>query len=409
MMASQDRSILRDLARRVADIAAMPIQAERRELWKKHNRLQPTRPLILVFPEGSWTELLPEKDLCCEGEASRRIEWTLRSRIYHHEHFQDDTVIEKEWVVPKVIVNSGWGLEGKRIPSTEERGAWKFDPVIREPADLRKLRFPEIAYDEPATLQALAQMQDLFGDILDIRLKGIAHISYHLMAEYTAWRGLEEMMVDMYLQPQMLHDAMAFLEKGHQHVLKQYIEQNLLSLNNDNTYHSSGGNGYTDELPAPGFAPDRVRPCDMWASAESQELAQVGPRQHAEFALTFEKRLLEPFGLTGYGCCEDLTYKLDDVLTIPHIRRISISPFANVDICAEKLGNYIFSWKPHPSHLVGDFDEALIRAYIRHAVQVTQQHGCVLEMILKDTHTCEHHPERFDRWTQIAREQVGCG
>jgi hypothetical protein len=30
----------------------------------------------------------------------------------------------------------------------------------------------------------------------------------------------------------------------------------------------------------------------------------------------------------------------------------------------------------------------------------------VLDMILKDTHTCEHLPERFDRWTQIAREEV---
>jgi hypothetical protein len=25
-------------------------------------------------------------------------------------------------------------------------------------------------------------------------------------------------------------------------------------------------------------------------------------------------------------------------------------------------------------------------------------------MVLKDTHTCEHHPERFDHWLQIARE-----
>jgi len=27
-----------------------------------------------------------------------------------------------------------------------------------------------------------------------------------------------------------------------------------------------------------------------------------------------------------------------------------------------------------------------------------------MEIILKDTHTCEHHPERFDRWLAIARE-----
>jgi hypothetical protein len=402
-----DRTILSDLARQVAGIAALPVQAERRELWKRHNSLKPARPLILIFPEGAWEELLPEDALLCQGEEARRFEWALRSRIYTHEHLQDDTVIEREWIVHKVIHNSGWGLEPRRIPSPEARGAWRFDPVIRRPADLEKLRFPEITYDEEATQRALGQAQDLLGDILDVKLKGVAHLSYHLMSEYTDLRGLEEVMLDMYAEPQMLHDAMVFLEEGHRRILQQYVEQNLLSLNNDGTYHNSGGNGYTDELPAPGFDPERVRPCDMWASAEAQQMAQVGPRQHTEFALEYEKRLLEPFGLTGYGCCEDLTRKLDDVLCIPHLRRVSISPFANVDACAEKLEDrVIYSWKPRPSDLVGQFQEERIRRYIRHTIEVAQRHGCVLEIILKDTHTCEYHPERFDRWAQIARQEV---
>ncbi len=405
MMAASDRTTLHELACRVAEIAALPIQAERRAWWKLHNSLKTTRPLILVFPEGSWEELLTDKDLVCEDDVARRIEWELRSRIYYHEHFQDDTVIEKTWMVNKVIHNSGWGLEAQHIPSPEARGAWRFAPVIHTPADLQKLRFPEIAYDEAATQQALAEAHDLFGDILDVQLKGVAHVSYHLMAEYTGWRGLEETMTDMALNPGWVHDAMAFLTAGHQRILQQYIDQNLLSLNNDATYQNSGGNGYTDELPAPGFDPERVRPCDMWASAEAQEMAGVSPKMHAEFILQYEKRLLEPFGLTGYGCCEDLTRKMGDVSTIPHIRRISISPFADVDKCAPQLeGNYIFSWKPNPAHLVGNFDEDRIRAYIRHTVAVTQEHGCVMEMVLKDTHTCEHHPERFDRWLAIARE-----
>jgi hypothetical protein len=29
-----------------------------------------------------------------------------------------------------------------------------------------------------------------------------------------------------------------------------------------------------------------------------------------------------------------------------------------------------------------------------------------LEIILKDTHTCNHQPVRFDRWTQIAMEEA---
>ena len=405
MITSDERAVLRGLAKRVADIAGLPVMAERRELWKKHNSLQPVRPMMLIFPEGSWQELLPHSALECQSKEARGIEWRLRSRIYYHEHFLDDTVIEKEWIAPKAIRNSGWGLEARHIPSTEARGAWHFDPVIKKLSDLKKLKIPEITHDEEASEKNLTEAQELFGDILDVKQKGASHISFHLMNQYTDLRGLEEVMRDMYENPGMLHDAMAFLEEGHRHIIQQYEEMNLLSLNNDSTYQNTGGNGYTDELPKPGFDPNRVRLCDMWGSAEAQEMAQVSPKMHYEFSMVYEKRLLEPFGLTGYGCCEDLTRKMDDVFTIPNMRRISIAPSADVDACAEKLqGKYIFSWKPQPSHLVGEFNTQLIRDYIQHTLDVTK--GCVVEMILKDTHTCEHHPERFDQWTQIARELI---
>jgi hypothetical protein len=405
MIPRQERELLRDLARQVADAAALPVMAERRELWKRHNSLRPARPMILVFPEGSWRELLPDSSLKCRGKAARGIEWNLRHRLYTHERFLDDTVIEGDWVVQKVLKSSGWGLEPKWRQAPTATGAGAFEPVIHTPADLKRLRFPDISVDERATAADLARAQDLFGDVLDVRLKGVSHVSFHLMNEYTHLRGLNEVMMDMYDNPSMLHDAMALLEEGHRRLVRQYEDLNLLSLNNDGTYHSSGGVGYTDELPAAGFNPGRVRPRDLWASAEAQELAQVSPEMHAEFSTAYEKRLLAPFGLNGYGCCEDLTLKLGDVFTIPNIRRISISPFANVDACAERLGNrYIFSWKPNPAHLVGRFDPKALRACIGHTLQVAR--GCVLEMILKDTHTCENHPERFTEWTRIARELV---
>lgn len=126
---------------------------------------------------------------------------------------------------------------------------------------------------------------------------------------------------------------------------------------------------------------------------------------HEEFALRYERELLAPFGLLGYGCCEDLTDKLGDVMRVPRMRRVSVSPFANVDRCAERLGRQaIFSWKPHPAHLAGEFETDHITSYIQHALEVTR--GCCVEMILKDTHTCDHHPERFTEWTRIARRLV---
>ena len=61
-----DVRILRDLAERYAEVAHEGIQEERRDLWRRHNSLVPTRPPIYVrafawreadFPESAtrWT------------------------------------------------------------------------------------------------------------------------------------------------------------------------------------------------------------------------------------------------------------------------------------------------------------------------------------------------------------------
>jgi hypothetical protein len=403
-----DKPILRDLAKHIAEIAARPEMAQRRKRWVEHNTLRSKAPLMLVFPEGAWEELILPGDLHCEGDAARGMEWELRHRLYTFEHFHDDTVVEDEWVVGANLADTGWGLEPVRVPSSEVRGAYRIEPVLRERADLKKLRQPDLVYDPAGHQRRLEQAHELFGDILVVKRKGVAHISYHLWQQYIYLRGETEFLTDFIDAPEMIHEAMSFFTEGHKRLLSQMIDLNLLSLNIDSTYHSSGGNGYTDALPAPGFDPQRVRPCDMWASAESQELAGVSPRMHRDFAMRYERELLEPFGLTGYGCCEDLSRKVEDVLALPHMRRVSISPFADVEVSARGMRDRaIFSWKPQPAHLAGLFDEDLIRAYVRRTLEVCQENGCVLEIILKDTHTCEHHPERFDAWTSIAREELG--
>ena len=404
-MTQSDRTVLRDLAKRVAEIADLPVMAERRGLWIRHNKLEPVRPMVLVFPEGSWRELLPESALVCEDGKARAMEANLRRRLFHHEGMYDDTVIEKTWVVHKVVRSSGWGLEPRHVPSTTEHGAWAFDPVLLKADDLSKLAAPTITCDEEATRRNLSSAEDLFGDILDVKLKGVNHISFHLMSQYCHLRGLEQALYDMVDNPGLLHDAMSILEEGHRGIVRQYEEMNLLDLNNDETYHSSGGVGYTDELPQADWDPSRIRPCDMWASAEAQELDPVSPEMHERFVMQYERRLLEPFGLNGYGCCDDLVEKMGDVSRIRNMRRISICPWADVEMAAERLGrDYIFSWKPNPAALVGDFETERVRETIRRTLEATR--GCVTEIVLKDTHTCENRPERFTEWTRIARELV---
>ncbi|MDX2111605.1 MAG: hypothetical protein SFY80_15345 [Verrucomicrobiota bacterium] len=405
----EDRNILRNLARQVADIAALPIQQERIRLWKKHNSLQPERPMILIFPEGSWGELLPaDTQPHCSHPYLRQFEHRMRMSIYEFNHFDSDNVITASLDVPKVVWDSGWGINAHWIYSDQPGGARKFDPVINDPSDLKKLVLPKVLYDEAASLANLTMMQDILGDILSVKLVGIKHVSFHLMSMYTSWRGLEETMVDMMLEPNWVHDAMEILTEGHLGLIKQHEEMGLYELNYDNTYHSTGGNGWSDESPLPGYDATKVRAADMWASAESQELSEVSPAMHQEFAMKYEARLLSRFRHNGYGCCEGLHNKMSLVHELPNVRRISMSPFCNIDKAIPQAANrsVISSWKPHPARLVGEFQPDLIRQELRHGIELAKAHNSVLEIILKDTATCERHPERFTQWSKICREEV---
>lgn len=136
-------------------------------------------------------------------------------------------------------------------------------------------------------------------------------------------------------------------------------------------------------------------------------MAVASPAMHEEFVFPYEKRLLEPFGWNGYGCCDDVTKKLDFVLTVPHLRRISVSPWADVHTCAKKIKDKaIFMWKPNPAFLVGTFNTDELKKYIRLTVCAAVENKCVLEIVLLDTHTCENHPERFDEWSKIVYSET---
>ena len=54
-----DKAVLRKLGETVAEIAARPVMKERVDLWKRHNALEATRPVILCDPENGWNEIIP--------------------------------------------------------------------------------------------------------------------------------------------------------------------------------------------------------------------------------------------------------------------------------------------------------------------------------------------------------------
>ncbi|MBQ8143208.1 MAG: hypothetical protein IJ042_00250, partial [Butyricicoccus sp.] len=112
MIDNKEREVIRELAKKLADLANQPIMEERRKLWYAHNDLKTDQPLIDCSPEGAWREIVPPETLVCQDPALREIEWTLRARIYRAETINDDVPAEMRWDCRKLISDTGWTLEG---------------------------------------------------------------------------------------------------------------------------------------------------------------------------------------------------------------------------------------------------------------------------------------------------------
>jgi len=401
-----DRLILRELAKQVEALAARPVEGEKRELWYRHNALEPTRPLVFCDPENGWNEILTPDTLQCEGGLARAWEWHLRREVFWGAQMRDDKVIEPVLNVGHVYTETDWGLRETRIGG-EGGGSWRWEAPLKTYDDMDKLRFPQITVDDEATQELLQLAQETFGDILQVRLKTVWWWSLGMTQTLVYLRGLEQIMYDMVDCPDEVHQLMAFLRDGHAARL-DFLEKNgLLFLNNDGTYVGSGGFGWTHELPQPDFN-GHVRPIDMWGFAESQETVGISASMFEEFIFPYQLSLLERFGLNCYGCCEPLDSRWHVVQRFPRLRRVSMSPWANVEAMAERLGNrYIFSWKPHPGVLAADtFDEDFVRQTLRRGLQVLKKNDCRVEIIMKDCHTIRHDPQRVIRWVQIAKEEA---
>ncbi len=402
-----DREILRRLAGEVADLTTRPIEVEKRQLWLKHNALQPTRPLIFCDPENGWNEIIAANQIECQNLLARQWEMYLRKEIFWGSKMKDDYTIQTYFDIPYIYAEIGWGLKEIKIGG-EGGGAYTWEAPIKTEQDIEKLCYPEIKVDYPATEKLKEIAEQIFGDLLTVRVKTLWWWSLGMTRLLAELRGLQQIMYDVYDNPDLIHRIMTILRDGTMAMLDDLEEEGLLSPNNDGTYVGSGGLGWTNELSPTDFN-GKVGCSNMWGFAESQETVGISPEMFAEFVFPYQKPILERFGLNCYGCCEPLDKRWDVVKQFPHLRRVSVSPWADKRKMAEQLEDkYIYSLKPNPADLaMFTFDEDRIRADLREALQITR--NCCVEIIMKDNHTIRNDPQRVIRWVQIAHEEAERG
>jgi len=210
---------------------------------------------------------------------------------------------------------------------------------------------------------------------------------------------------DFHKNPEGLKALLRFISQANLAKIKFLEENNLLWLNNDGTYIGSGGLGFTKEIPQEGFN-KRVRLKDLWGFTESQETVNVSPEMYEEFVFPVEKPLMEKFGATCYGCCEELHTRWQVVKNHPNLRRVSCSPWSDVEKMSANLEDkFILSIKPMPTPLSRpkpNWDT--IRADLRRQFELTKDN--VVEVIMKDNHTLSNCPDNIVNWTRIAQEEA---
>jgi hypothetical protein len=407
-VSSVDRTVLRDLAFRVAELAARPDNAERRTLWTTHNDLGACRPLVFCDPENGWNEIITPDQMRCRGNLARTWEMTLRKEIFWGAEMGDDRVVETVFDVPHVYVETDWGMHEEKTGG-QNGGSYMWDAPLKDyDTDFGRLRFPEIVVDHEATADVLDLARETLGDLLEVRLKTRWWWTLGVTWTLAQLRGQEAMMVDMCMEPDNLKRLMAFLCDGYMAKL-DFLERNgLLASNADGTYVGSGGFGYTRQLPAEGFDSAHVRLKDMWGFCESQETTAVSPAMFAEFVLPYQLPILERFGLNCYGCCEPLDQRWKYIKDIPRLRRVSVSPWADPDRMGALLQDrFIFSGKPAPSYLaLPRMEEEPARKELRRMIESAKRNRCHLELIMKDNHTLGGNPMNAVNWCRMAKEEI---
>jgi hypothetical protein len=404
-MKSTDIAILRDLATRYVEICNKPVIDERRNLWRRHNSLKRTRPLIYVRA-WAWQEM-PESELRCEDPFFRHYEDFFRQSLFR-DTFDDDFIFE-----PWVTVNAAWvtppeGVWGLSVPKThsdELRGSYVWDPPLKTEDDLAKMHSPHHVIDEVKTEQRMTKLRDAIGDIITINLdRAPAYRMWQgdISTELARLRGLEQIMWDMMDRPAWLHKVLVHMRDGILRTHEEAEQAGDWSL----SAHQNQAMPYAEELRDPAANSGPVQRKDLWYFAASQETTAVGPKQFDEFMFQYQIPIMAPFGLVAYGCCEDLTRKIDVLRQLPNLRRIAVSPMANVPKCAVQIKqDYVLSYRPSPSDMVGyGFRPDFIRERLTRDLEACGD--CHVDITLKDVETVQSDPDRVRRWVEITREVI---
>ncbi len=411
-----ERVHLRGLAKRQAEIAALPVMAQRRKLWTDMNDARPgARP---PFAIETWTfdrDFMPESIYHCISELGRRLENGFLRNIRHHEILNDDHVCPD-------TIDMGWhvwcdefGIEIHTEYRKDAEGVvtgYHFDCPITDLNDGFDMVKPAtFGVDREGTREEKAFLEETFGDIMPVVLRSGTYGNNGLTQRLMRLMSMETFFMAMYDCPEKLHALLALLRDNAMRMARWAEEEGLLELNNGNQCTCGTCFNFTTLLPKRAVTPGQVRLSDMWTGMDSQETVGVSPELFHEFCFPYYRDLAEMFGLVYWGCCEPADPLWETSLCkLPNLKAVSISRWADQRYMAEALAGkgIVFSRKPDPNLLGVDvvLDEEAWAAEIRETLEITAGKNIPLEFVVRDVYSMHGNLEKPRRAVEIARREI---
>ncbi len=409
LISNKDREILRRLFGQKMEIAHSDTNLARRRDWLRHDNGIACRPMILaeghdIFDASKFYDR--NRDCVCEGEFARAHEFWLRSDILRFERLRDDHVVPPWLSVAWKIHATDFGVASKQH-HTDNSGSLasrNWEPALADlNRDFHLLRPRTFTVDREATRRERDLLEQTFGDIGPVVLRGKPFWTAGLTQTAIDLIGLENLMLAMYDASDTLHRLMAFLRDDMLNFTGWLEREGLLTLDSYSDYIGSGSEGHTLRLPE-SLPEGTVTRKDCWLLSESQETVGVSPDFFEEFIFPYQLEIANHYGLLYYGCCEPVHTRWHVIKRFPNLARVSVSPWCDQERVAQDCGDTIaFSRKPNPTLIsTAAFDEDAIRRDI--ATTLTAAQGCRIELIMKDVHTLNNEPQRLTRWVELARE-----
>lgn len=401
----QDKTIVRELAAQCYELSQTDVVAQRKQRALNVNNLQEDRPVVWL-DELPWHELNESGELQnhCENNFAREMETHFRRILYQWKYFQADMVVRDAYYLYKAYDCTETGLHTSETTLSADRQnhivSHQYHDVLDTMEKVHQIQSPVITARPDTDRENLALAQDILGNSMPVRLQG--HSIYHApWDEICTLRGPENVLIGLLEEPDLLHATIAKFTQNALSFYTQMEQQGLLGVDIESIHCTPS---YIQGCPAPDYDGGSIRLKDIWFRGMAQIFSSVSPAVHKEFELDYARQLMDQCAYTYYGCCEPLDNVLPMLKSIPNMRKIGVSPWANVQACAEQIrGDYVYSRKPNPAFVAGNFSAEAVREETEATIAACRRYGCPTEIILKDISTVSYNPHSLTQWASTVQ------